>query len=245
MNSIVKFIRDDYIAFVVYAFVGWVYEVTWFLVVKHEFVNRGALFGPYLPIYGFGMLLLLLILHKYMAKKHKLKHLVNGNIATWTLTTFFFITFIEYTTSPKILSVTEFASRYWIPYLITIAVAFFLRYIIVCKTKSKIRNIDITWINVCLVIFIVTTLLEYVSHYVILTYFNKELWNYCSDFLNINCRVNFDASRNFALGGCALIYLVQPLINKITKHKKGVVNIITIIIAILMFIDVIYSFFLK
>ncbi len=35
MNKVVKFIRDNYIAFVVYAFVGWIYEVTWFLVVRH------------------------------------------------------------------------------------------------------------------------------------------------------------------------------------------------------------------
>ena len=92
MNKIIKFLRDNYITFVVYAFIGWIYEVSWFLIMRHEFVNRGALFGPYLPIYGFGMLILLIILGKYMKKKHKLSDKLNGNIAVISLTTFIYIT---------------------------------------------------------------------------------------------------------------------------------------------------------
>ncbi len=243
MNSIIKFFRDNFITFTVYAVVGWIYEVTWLLVMGRGFENRGVLFGPWLPIYGFGMLILLLILKKYKSEKHKLGELVTGTIATLTLATFIFITVIEYTTTPKILSVTEFFSRFWLPYIITIIVSLLIRFILVKKTKLK--NLDITCINVCLIIFIVTTLIEYISHYVIDTYFGKILWDYKEDFLNINARVNFDASRNFALGGAALLYFVQPFIDKITKHKKGIVNIITLIIAILMLIDVIYSFVIK
>ncbi len=246
MNKILKFIRDNYIAFVVYAFVGWVYEETWFLLVEHEVVNRGALVGPYLPIYGFGMLILLFLLTGYMKKKHKLSDPVNGNIATLALTAFLFITFIEYTTSPKIYSIVTFFGRYYLPFIITLILAILIRFLIVKKTKwNKIKNIDITPIVVCLLIFIITTLIEYVSHYVIDVYFGKELWNYSHDFLNINRRVNFDASRNFALGGAALIYFIQPLINKLTKGKKKWLNIVTIIVGIIMFIDVIYSFFIK
>ena len=246
MNKIVKFIRDNYIAFVVYAFVGWVYEVTWFLVVRHEFVNRGVLFGPYLPIYGFGMLILLLILSKYKSKKHKLSDNINGNIAVISLVTFIFITVVEYTTVPKIRSVPEFFSKYWAGLVIILILSLVIRYLIVYKTKmKKIKNIDVTPIVVCLIIFIVTTVIEFVSHYVIDVYFGKELWNYCHDFLNIDCRVNFDASRNFALGGTALLYFIQPLINKITKSKNKYVNIIVILVAILMAIDAIYSFLIK
>ncbi len=247
MNKVVKFIRDNYIAFVVYAFVGWIYEETWFLLVEKEVVNRGALVGPYLPIYGFGMLILLLILHKYKAKKHKLSDMINGNIAVLSLTAFLFITFIEYTTHPKILSVVEFFSRFWIPFVIVIVAALVARYLVVDKSKlKKIKNIDVTPIVVCLIIFIVTTLIEYVSHYVMDVYFNTKLWTYPHDFLNINARVNFDASRNFALGGTALLYFIQPLIDKLTKKKNSKpINIAVIVIAIIMFIDVIYSFFIK
>lgn len=40
--------------FIVGAFVGYVYEVIFCIVQDHELVNRGVLYGPYLPIYGAG-----------------------------------------------------------------------------------------------------------------------------------------------------------------------------------------------
>ena len=40
------------VAFIVYCFIGWCYEVIWEAAIGHGFVNRGFLFGPYLPIYG-------------------------------------------------------------------------------------------------------------------------------------------------------------------------------------------------
>lgn len=49
-----------FLAFLAYAVFGWCYEV--FLEVfiyKWGFSNRGFLFGPYCPVYGFGALLLL------------------------------------------------------------------------------------------------------------------------------------------------------------------------------------------
>ena len=58
MKKVLNFIMDNYIIFFVYAFIGWIYEVSWYLIVRHKFVNRGVLLGPYLPIYGFGILIL-------------------------------------------------------------------------------------------------------------------------------------------------------------------------------------------
>ena len=246
MNKVVKFIRDNYIRFVVYGFVGWLYEVLWFIIVRHEFVNRGVLFGPYLPIYGFGMLILIFLLSKYKSNKHPLKDNISGNIAIATLASFIYITVIEYTTPEKIYRIDEFGSRFGIGLLITIVIALLLRYFIVNKTKKiKIKNIDITPIVICLAIFIITTVIEYVSHYVIDVYFNKILWDYSKDFLNLNARVNFDASRNFALGGTALMYLIEPIIMKITKSKNRYVNVVTLLIGLLMLIDAVYSFILK
>ena len=46
--------------FFAYAVIGWLYEVFLEVVVyRWGFSNRGFLFGPYLPVYGFGALLLL------------------------------------------------------------------------------------------------------------------------------------------------------------------------------------------
>lgn len=48
--------------FFLYSFVGWAWETALFTVQERRFVNRGFLNGPFCPIYGFGALLLLLIL---------------------------------------------------------------------------------------------------------------------------------------------------------------------------------------
>ena len=246
MNKVIKFIKDNYIRFVVYGFVGWLYEVMWFIIVKHKFVNRGVLFGPCLPIYGFGMIILILLLSKYKNKKHPLKDNISGNIATISLVSFIYITIVEYSLSEKIYDIDKFGSIYGIGLLITILISLLVRYLIVkFSKKEKILNIDITFIVIFLLIFVITTIIEFISHYVMDVYFNTILWDYSKDFLNLNARVNFDASRNFAIGGTFLIYLIEPIIMKITKSDKKIVNYVTICIAILMFIDFVYSFMLK
>ena len=46
--------------FFLYSFCGWCWEVFLYLVKERRFVNRGFLFGPILPIYGFGAVSILL-----------------------------------------------------------------------------------------------------------------------------------------------------------------------------------------
>ncbi len=57
------------ITFFTYCVIGWIYEVIWEAAIGNGFVNRGFLFGPYLPIYGFGMLILLYILRNMIKNK--------------------------------------------------------------------------------------------------------------------------------------------------------------------------------
>ena len=51
--------------FFIFSFVGWVWEVSLHLITDGEFVNRGVLQGPWLPIYGSGGLLILILLNKF------------------------------------------------------------------------------------------------------------------------------------------------------------------------------------
>lgn len=46
------------------AVVGWIWEVSLHLITSGEFVNRGALYGPWLPIYGTGAVLILTLLYR-------------------------------------------------------------------------------------------------------------------------------------------------------------------------------------
>jgi hypothetical protein len=54
--------------FFTFSFFGWVYEVSIHLIRDGTFVNRGTLYGPWLPIYGFGGLIGLILLKKFIEK---------------------------------------------------------------------------------------------------------------------------------------------------------------------------------
>ena len=50
-----------FLYFVVYSIIGWILEVLYTLITKKKFVNRGFLIGPYCPIYGSGLLIILFL----------------------------------------------------------------------------------------------------------------------------------------------------------------------------------------
>ena len=65
-----KRLRDIFLMFMACAFLGWIYEVLVGLLETHVgYVNRGFLFGPYLPIYGFGGIILITLLMPIRNKK--------------------------------------------------------------------------------------------------------------------------------------------------------------------------------
>lgn len=179
MKKIRNFFEKNFLIFISYAFLGWVYEVLWFIIMRDKFVNRGFLFGPYLPIYGFGALMLYHMLKNFIKKKH------------------------------------------------------------------KIFNININILLVFIIVFIITTVVEYIAHYTLDTFFGIILWDYSKDYLNINGRVCFAASRNFAIGGTLALYLVQPIIDKINNKfgNKLIYHIIVWTLFILMMIDLFIKLF--
>ncbi len=54
--------------FFIFSFIGWTWEVSLHLITDGVFVNRGVLHGPWLPIYGTGGVLILIILNKLREK---------------------------------------------------------------------------------------------------------------------------------------------------------------------------------
>ena len=77
--------------FFVVAFFGWLWEVILYLFDEKAFTNRGFLHGPYLPIYGFGTVCIILLFKKF-SKKPFFVFLLSG----------IFASIIEYITSFKI-----------------------------------------------------------------------------------------------------------------------------------------------
>ena len=90
MNSIEKknklwnLFRDYMEYFLAYCFFGWVYESVWCCMIYHKrgFINRGFLFGPWLPIYGIGFFIILGIFRLLKIKKAIPVFVVGAVIAT-------------------------------------------------------------------------------------------------------------------------------------------------------------------
>ncbi len=65
------------IYFTLYAVTGWIYEVFLEVVVyRWGFSNRGVLFGPYCPVYGFGALAFLVLVYPLIREKDLRKRLL-------------------------------------------------------------------------------------------------------------------------------------------------------------------------
>lgn len=56
-------VEKTFLWFLLYSFVGWVWETGLNIVMKKRFVDRGILNGPICPIYGFGAALAIFVLH--------------------------------------------------------------------------------------------------------------------------------------------------------------------------------------
>ena len=71
-NNVLNKICRYFMYFMMYAIIGWLYEVFLEVVVyRWGFSNRGVLFGPYLPVYGFGALIFILCFYRLIDKKDK------------------------------------------------------------------------------------------------------------------------------------------------------------------------------
>lgn len=73
--------------FALYSFGGWCVEVIYAFYQNHRFVNRGFLFGPFCPMYGFGALILIVILKP-----------AEHNLLLFFILAFVFISVLEYFT---------------------------------------------------------------------------------------------------------------------------------------------------
>lgn len=90
--STLEYDKDYSITSLVYiffgiAFIGWCWEVFLYILNTGHFVNRGMLKGPWLPIYGFGSLLVIILLKKLRNKPAEFfiaSFIVCGNLEYFT-----------------------------------------------------------------------------------------------------------------------------------------------------------------
>lgn len=89
------------VIFFALSFVGWLWEVSLHLLNDGTFVNRGVLHGPWLPVYGSGVVLILVILYRFR------KNMVSEFCSAVVL-----CGFVEYYTS-FFLELTHNGMRWW------------------------------------------------------------------------------------------------------------------------------------
>ncbi|MCR5134679.1 MAG: DUF975 family protein [Clostridiales bacterium] len=156
------------LVFFVFGFVGWSYEVGIHLVQDGVFVNRGALHGPWLPIYGGGVAMILVLLARFRPKPH-----------------------IEALAIIILCGVVEFTTSY------------------VMEMASGVRY-----------------------------------WDYTGYFLNLNGRICGEGLMVFALGGCAAVYFIVPILDAMWSRVNTRILAPVCIVLLLAFAgDLVYSHF--
>ena len=155
-----------FLLFIIYSFLGWIVEVIANLIENKKFINRGFLIGPYCPIYGVGLLIIINFLKSY----------VNSYIIVFVMSMF------------------------------------------ICMT------------------------LEYLTSYVMEKLFNARWWDYSDKKFNINGRVCLETTIPFGLGGMAIMYIVNPFLDKILNlFSNNLLIIISSILFLIFLTDLIIS----
>jgi len=98
----------------------------------------------------------------------------------------------------------------------------------------------------CLAIFIwaavITTMLEYATGVLFKVLFNKRLWNYNKEFLNISGFVCLKNSLIWGAASCILVYIIHPKINCwISNISKSQVSVISSILMVYFAVDLLLS----
>lgn len=79
--EILKKYKKLFLSFMFYSVLGWIYEVFLEVIVyKWGFSNRGVLFGPYCPVYGFGALIIIKLFGEKFKYKHGIKEYIKSGI---------------------------------------------------------------------------------------------------------------------------------------------------------------------
>ena len=158
----------DYLViyFLVYSFLGYVSEVIYCSIPQRRFVNRGFLYGPWLPIYGFGGLLVVIFLDP----------LAHYPIAVFA-----------------------------------------------CA-------------------FILTSMLEYFTSWLLEKLFSVKLWDYSRMKVNINGRVCLLNSTLFGIMGLVAEYIVQPFMSRLAHSiPSSFIHPLAMSIAMLLSVDATFS----
>lgn len=77
-----------------------------------------------------------------------------------------------------------------------------------------------TWVRLFLASMILTSILEYFTHWALEKIFHAKWWDYSDSFMNLNGRICLLNSCAFGVGGVALEHFLHPLMMKVVYWDK-------------------------
>lgn len=152
--------------FSIYAFLGWIAEVLYAYWTRGSFVNRGFLYGPFCPIYGSGIMIVVLLLSKFKTN---------------------------------------------------LLVLFFLATIL-------------------------TSILEYVTGFILENFFHNKWWDYSNNFCNLRGRICLEFSIIWGLASVFFIKILHPFTYSIvTPIPYNLLKILSLLLLIYFCIDLVFT----
>lgn len=174
-------ISEYVIFFWIYAVIGWIYEVVLeTFIYRWGFSNRGVLFGPWLPVYGFGATVFLLLWYRLIKGKPLGRRLL-------------FLPVI---------------------FLLTMLTA---------------------------------TLIELVTSYLCEWIIGSWPWQTYADYaINFQARIALSPSIRFGIGGVVFLYIIQPLLDRLTERLPDkAAKITAVVIVTVLAADLVYTIFFR
>lgn len=114
------------------------------------------------------------------------------------------------------------------------------RLIVKKNNIDRIKLIPITFI-ICMII---ATLVELVASYVLEYFTGGWPWQTYADYaINFQGRIALSTSIRFGIGGVIILYIIQPLLEKIVSRLRNI-NYIAVGILVIFIVDIIFTFWL-
>lgn len=176
MNDVIYYDKTDAFKleklvsyFFIYSFFGWVFEELIFILFYNDFVFRGFLYLPILPIYGFGAVII----------------------------------------------------------------------------SSIFPDSKFDVVSIFIISFIICSLFEYISSYLLESIFNISLWDYYDLKYNLNGRVSLISSIYFSIACVLIVKVFNPIFErKLKKYRNNLgLEIFLSVLIIVSFIDFCLSCF--
>lgn len=89
---------------------------------------------------------------------------------------------------------------------------------------------------------LVTTLLEFISHWLIQTIFGVQIWDYSDKPFNLQGRVSLDGSLAFGAAAMILVYVIHPQVSRLLrKIPRHLATILAGLLGTILLIDIVAS----